>query len=121
MEIRQFIVNINSAAPDRLVAFYRDVVGLRPRFDFAAGAFGAGSGAAIAIIVEGHSEVRGETKEPERVLLNFLVDDAVMEHHRLEQEGVRFVRAVYEEPGVGRFATFVDPDGNYCQLVELRN
>ena len=36
-----------------------------------------------------------------------------------QQQGVTFIREPYEEPGVGMFATFTDPDGNYCQLVQL--
>ena len=75
--------------------------------------------AAICLIVEGHSEVRGAAKEPQRLLLNFSVDDAVAEAGRLGGQGVTFIREPYEEPGVGMFATFTDPDGNYCQLVQL--
>ncbi len=75
--------------------------------------------AAICLIVEGHSEVRGAAKEPQRMMLNFSVDGAVAEADRLGQQGVTFIREPYEEPGVGMFATFTDPDGNYCQLVQL--
>jgi predicted enzyme related to lactoylglutathione lyase len=53
-------------------------------------------------------------------MLNFVVQDATSEQRRLKSRDVEFVRDATEEPGVGLFATFVDPDGNYCQLIELR-
>jgi predicted enzyme related to lactoylglutathione lyase len=66
-----------------------------------------------------HSDVRGSAKDPHRILLNFSVNDVKAESGRLKTAGVPLVRDAYEEPGVGMFATFVDPDGNYCQLVHL--
>ena len=61
----------------------------------------------------------GRSREPQRILLNFLVGDAVIAADRLAARGVDFVRPPYEEEGVGMFATFLDLDGNYCQLVQL--
>lgn len=119
MHARQFLVIVHSDQPERLVAFYRDVVGLTPRFDVTPGAFSTGSAGAFDLIIEPHSAVSGRTHEPQRLLLNFVVDDAVAESRRLASHSVRFVREVIEEPGVGLFATFEDPDGNYCQLIEL--
>jgi len=118
MNVNQIIVNINSERPEELIRFYRDIVGLEPRFDAVPGSFAAGG--EIALIIESHSEVRGPAREPTRAILNLVVDDASAEYRRLEQAGVRFIRSLYEEPGAGLFATFADPDGNLCQLVELR-
>ena len=101
-----------------LIAFYEHTVGLEPCFDVAPGAFKAGD--TMALIIEGHSEVHGASGEAHRVLLNFVVEDATAEQARLEAAGVRFRQQAYEEPGVGMFATFQDPDGNLCQLVEFR-
>jgi len=67
----------------------------------------------------GHSEVKGRAKEPQRLLLNLVVGDVATEEARLRSHGVEFVRDASVEDEVGVFATFVDPDGNYCQLVEL--
>jgi predicted enzyme related to lactoylglutathione lyase len=119
MQVDQFIVNVNSERPDELISFYKDVVGLTPGFDVAPGAFKAGSSSYISFIIEGHSAVHGSNKEPERVLLNFTVDDVAAEQRRLEARGVRFIRDATEEPGWGVFSTFQDPDGNCCQLVQL--
>jgi predicted enzyme related to lactoylglutathione lyase len=52
-------------------------------------------------------------------MLNFLVDDAAAEQERLMAKGVRFTREASEDPGFGIVATFVDPDGNYCQLMQM--
>ena len=71
MRVNQFVVNINSEQPEELIAFYRDIVGLTVNHEIGPGAFTAGSSTFIALIIEGHSEVKGSVKEPHRVLLNF--------------------------------------------------
>jgi predicted enzyme related to lactoylglutathione lyase len=119
MQVDQFVVNINSEQPEELIAFYRDKVGLTPNGDFGPGAFMAGSSDFIALIIEGHEAVKGATKEPVRAMLNFLVADTAAEQKRLEAQGVKFVRSAAEEPGFGIVATFADPDGNYCQLMQM--
>jgi predicted enzyme related to lactoylglutathione lyase len=119
VKVEQFVVNVNSQDPDKLIAFYRDLVGLTVNPDVGPGAFMVGSSSFVAFIVEGHSEVTGRTKEPQRVLLNFLVSDLAAEEARLKEQGVKFAMSATEEPGFGTIATFVDPDGNYCQLMEL--
>ncbi len=119
MKVEQFIVNVNSQEPEKLIAFYRDIVGLKVDSDFGPGAFMVGSSTFVAFIVEGHSEVKGTTKDPQRVLLNFLVADLASEEVRLKDQGVEFVMNATREPGFGTIATFVDPDGNYCQLPHL--
>ena len=119
MNVEQFVVNINSEHPEKLIAFYRDIVGLTANADFGPGAFMAGSSSFIALIIEGHGDVKGATKEPQRVLLNFLVGDLASEEARLKKQGVEFIMSATKEPGFGTIATFLDPDGNYCQLMEL--
>jgi catechol 2,3-dioxygenase-like lactoylglutathione lyase family enzyme len=120
MSFQGFILTISSHDPDRLRDFYRDVVGLVPLFDFTPGAFGLNAESQEPfLLIEEHSEVGASVREPERMLLNFLVDDIAFEESRLRSGGVEFDRAANEEPGVGMFATFRDPDGNLCQLVQL--
>ena len=119
MQVNQFVVNVNSEQPDAMIAFYRDVVGLEVNADIGPGAFMAGSSGFIALIIEGHDDVRGPVKEPARVILNFFVDDAAAEQEKLVARGVRFVRDASEDPGFGIVATFLDPDGNYCQLMQM--
>jgi predicted enzyme related to lactoylglutathione lyase len=121
MQAQQFLIILHTENPGRLIDFYRDVVGLTPKFEVTPGAFNTGSASFVDLIVEPHSEVTGAAREPQRVMLNFVVDDAVAEQRRLEACDVRFIRPATDEPGVGLFATFADPDGNYCQLIELRD
>ena len=61
MDVRQFIININSEKPDELRAFYRDVVGLKPNPEMGAGKLWAGQ---TPFLVDSHSAVHGLAKEP---------------------------------------------------------
>lgn len=108
-------LNLGSERPERLIAFYRDVVGLRPAPDVGPGAFALGQS---YLIVSGHDEVRGPAADAKRCLINFVVDDLDAEQARLEAGGAAFVRSKGEEPWGGRISTFPDPDGNLCQLIE---
>lgn len=119
MALTGFIVTLGSEQPELLRDWYADVVGLAPLYDFTPGAFGVDASGFPVLIIEGHSEVAGPAREPQRVLLNLMVDDIRSHASRLEGLGVEFVRPTYEEQGVGFFATFSDPDGNLCQLVQL--
>ncbi len=116
MKINSFNVNVTSEQPDRLKSFYRDVVGLTPNPDMGDGAFDAGG---TAFFIDGHSETKGATKEPQRMLINFFVDDLAREQKRLEGQGVQFIRSAGREEWGGVISTFTDPDGNYCQLIQF--
>jgi predicted enzyme related to lactoylglutathione lyase len=119
VKVAQFVTNVNSADPERLTAFYRDTLGLTPNADFGPGAFMAGSADFIALIIESHSEVTGPAKDPARVILNFIVEDIRAEQSRLETAGVAFSMPATHSEGFGWVATFADPDGNLCQLMQL--
>ena len=108
-------LNVGSPEPERLIAFYRDTLGLTPAPELSPGAFSLGSG---FLIVSGHSEVTGPATDAARHLINFITDDLDAEQARLEAGGVTFIRSKGEEFWGGRISTFPDPDGNYCQLIE---
>lgn len=116
MKADHFVVGVNSEQPERLIAFYRDTVGLTP--GPVPGSLMAGSAPFFALIIGDHSELKGETKEPQRVLLNFFVGDLASEEARLKGQGVEFIKSATQAAGV-TIATFLDPDGNYCQLLQL--
>ena len=99
-----------------MIAFYRDILGLTPAPELSAGAFALGGS---FLIVSGHSRVTGPATDAVRYLINFVVDDLDGEQARLEASGVEFVRRGGEEPWGGRISTFLDPDGNYYQLIEI--
>ena len=115
MKPRQLIVNVTSQDPERLKLFYQDVVGLPPEPN--SGGFDAGG---ALFTVDGHSEIAGPTKEPARVLVSFRVEDIGAEEERLVGAGVRCIRSQGKEFWGGIISTFVDPDGNYFQLLEYR-
>jgi predicted enzyme related to lactoylglutathione lyase len=115
MNVTDFNINLNSEAPARLIAFYRDVVGF-PVSPESSEALSVREG--VQLWVSGHDEVSGPAKEPSRVLINFWVDDVAAEQARLEAAGVQFIRKQGTEFWGGIISTFLDPDGNYCQLVQ---
>lgn len=116
MQIESFNINLTSEDPERLTAFYRDVVELPVHPQMGDGAFEV---AGAALLIDGHSETRGPTKEPQRVLINLFVGDLAQEQSRLEAQGVEFIRTAGRELWGGVISTFLDPDGNYLQLIEF--
>ncbi len=117
MKVTSFLINLTSEDPERLKGFYRNVVGLEPNPDMGDAAFQVG-GATLSI--DGHSETKGAAKEPQRVLIDLFVDNVKAEQERLAAQGVKFIRSEGKEYWGGIISTFLDPDGNYCQLIEYR-
>ena len=115
MKVNNFHLQITSEDPDRLKSFYRDTVGLPNVPEMGDGAFAVGG---ANLFVDGHSETRGQAKEPQRMLVDLVVDDVAAEQARLEGQGVEFIRREGKEEWGGTISTFLDPDGNYCQLVQ---
>ena len=118
MDVTGVIININSEDPARLMAFYRDVVGLPPHPD--AGRESTLVAGAVEFVFDTHSRVSGPSAEPERILVNLFVGDVEAEQRRMEAAGATFVRKLGREYWGGVISTFVDPDGNYGQLIEFR-
>lgn len=114
MNATGFAFNLNSAQPDVLRDFYRDIIGLKPNPQMGEGALLAGD---TPFLIDSHSEITGPTVEPARTMMNFQVDDVIAGKKRLEGKGVRFISEPTKEPI--SFATFVDPDGNYGQIYSI--
>ena len=106
--------------PGKLRAFYGDKLGLEKSMeegDFVAYKLPQGE---AQIVVGPHSEVHGQTKEPNRVMVNFAVDDCKKSYEELKGRGVEFTKEPTPEPdGPVTIATFRDPDGNTLQLFEM--
>jgi len=118
MNVTGFIVNINGEQPAELLRFYRDVVGLPSHPDpNRESTVMAGS---AEIVFDSHSKVSGKAPQPERILLNLFVDDVAAEEKRLEEAGVTFIRKQGREFWGGIISTFLDPDGNYVQVIEYK-
>ncbi len=112
-------VMLNSEDSKALAGFYSKVLG-DPNPDWsdeANGWFGwqVGDG---SIAIGPHSEVKGRSQEPARVMLNFETADVKSEFERIKGLGAQVVAEPYEPGGGGMLmCTFADPDGNYFQLA----
>jgi len=113
-EVTGFFLDITSDDKDRMLAFYRDIVGLEP-FP-AVGPYGLKVSDGALLHFDTHSDTRGPAKEPGRVLIDFFVEDVKAERERLEAAGVRFFRKEGIEFWGGIISSFLDPDGNIVQL-----
>ena len=117
MQVNQFIINPTTESPEKLYAFYKDVVGLSVQEGFGEAALNA---AGAIFVFDTHSETHGAAKEPTRFLLSLMVDDLVAEQRRIEGHGVKFIRTAGREYWGGVISTFPDPDGNLVQLMEYK-
>ncbi len=113
-------VMLGSEDSRRLAEFYSKVLGApNPDWsDEANGWFGfqAGDG---SLAIGPHSEVKGKSREPARILLNFSTADVRGEFERIKALGADVVAEPYEPGGADGMllCTFADPDGNYFQLA----
>ena len=109
-------VIIWTANAERLVSFYRDILDMEPvsqRDGFMAFQFGD-----LRLTITNHSEVKGDAKDPLRIMVNLAVDDIHSAYQRLRAKGVEFLREPEKEHWGGYVATFKDPDGNVLQLLQ---
>ncbi len=113
-------IMVGSEDPRRLADFYTEVLGTpNPEWsDQANGWFGfqAGSG---AVFIGPHSEVKGKSQQPGRIMLNLSTAEVHGEFRRIQALGAEVIAEPYEPGGGGGMlmCTFADPDGNYFQLV----
>lgn len=68
-----------------------------------------------------HEDVTGTNPQPLRIMINLESSDIAGDHDRLTSSGVRCLRPPSDEPWGGRVATYLDPDENVIQLLELPN
>ncbi len=101
---------------ERLLAFYRDTLGLSPhsvRPSFVSFKWGD-----MRLGIGTHSQVHGRASDPYRVMVNFAVDDIHRAYRALLSRGVEFLRPPEREHWGGWVCTFRDPDGNILQLLQ---
>ena len=109
---------IGSENPERLVEFYKRVLG-EPGWNeapYIGWMVGEGT-----LMIGPHDEVHGPNKEPARIIWNLEAEDVKAEFERIRATGATVVREPYNPMGenadrVFYLATFADPDGNYFQL-----
>lgn len=107
---------LSSEAPQKLVDFYRQVLGGEPWQEGEYSGFGDGD---FTLVIGPHSEVHGQNKNPERILLNFETGDVKGDFERIKGLGAQVIAQPYAMDDDQDFwiATLADPDGNYFQLV----
>ena len=101
----------------RMLAFYRDTLGLTPRSERAA--FANFEWGRFRLSVAAHDGVHGPARDPLRIMIHFEVADIAAACQRLRERGVAFSRPPEQERWGGWVATFADPDGNTLQLLQL--
>jgi len=118
-------ITLFSQNPQKLAQFYQKKVGLKATLEAELGEKGmdlygfemkGGSGLYITY----HSQVKGKNKMPERIIINFEVDNIEVEVKRLVKAGVQLIQEIYHIEGYGQIAIFADIDGNYFQLAQIR-
>ena len=72
-----------------------------------------------SLLIDGRDDVAARSPDPGRMILNFHVDDARGTAARLDDLDVTWLVEIEERDG-GLFGTLVDPDGNYVQIIQLR-
>lgn len=115
---------ISSENPKTLADFYKEKVGLNLQDEIEYGEKGE-SGfmfevGKISIAILPHSEIKGKNDSPARIMVNIEVDDEEEEVEKLKKAGVKCIAEIYHVEGYGFVSTFEDPDGNYFQLVQIR-
>ena len=103
---------LGSTDPGRLRAWYRAALGPAELPD------GFLDFGAVRVLIDERSDVGAANPEPGRVILNFHVADARAAAQHLDTLGVTWLSPI-EPRGDNLFATMIDPDGNYVQIIEL--
>ena len=109
---------IGTSQPKVLGEFYKKVLDKEPDME-EGGWYGWLIGSCFLSVGE-HSEVHGESKEPQRVIFNFETKEVKEEFDRMKEAGATVIKEPYQMEGMGSsawIATLADPDGNYFQLM----
>jgi predicted enzyme related to lactoylglutathione lyase len=105
-----------STDPDRLHAWY--VSALEPEGDTKMDGYRTLTFGGFHVIIDTRDDVSDTNPEPGRMILNFDVADARVIAERLDRMGVKWLAELEDRDG-SLFATAIDPDGNYIQIIEL--
>lgn len=105
-----------STNPDRLRSWY--VTALEPDAVEEMDTYRVLQFGRFSLVIDTRDDIGGHNPEPGRVILNFDVDDARAVVERVNGLGSTWL-ADLEDRGGSLFATAVDPDGNYVQIIQL--
>ncbi len=107
---------IGSEDPGRLVEYYTRVLG-EP--GFSDGGYTGWMLGSAYITVGPHSEVKGRSVHPGRIIWNIESQDVKADFERFKAAGATVIAEPYGYEGQegSSIATFADPDDNYFQLM----
>lgn len=112
-------IMLGSEQPDVMGDFYTKVFGRNP--DMTEDGWHGWQMGACFFGVGAHSEVKGKSKEPSRIMLNLEVaaEEIKAEFERIKSAGAQVIKELYEmgEGSDTWIGTFADPDGNFFQLM----
>lgn len=107
-------IMVGTQQPKVMAAFYEKVFGKAP--DMKEGDWSGWQIGSSFFSVGEHSEMKGQAKEPGRMMFNLETKQVKVEFERMKKLGAQVIKAPYEMGGAW-IATFADPDGNYFQLM----
>jgi predicted enzyme related to lactoylglutathione lyase len=107
-------IMIGTSDPKRLIEFYEKVFDKKP--DMSDESYAGWQVGGSWFNLGEHSEVKGDSKEPQRIILNFETSQVKEEFERIKSAGAEVIKEPYELEGMS-IATLADPDGNYFQLM----
>lgn len=105
-----------STDPERLRSWY--VAALEPQENTEMDQYRVLRFGAFYVMIDSRADVGDKNPEPGRVILNFEVPDARAAVARVDELGGGWLAELEDRDG-SLFATAIDPDGNYVQIIQL--
>jgi len=105
-----------STDPRRLREWY--VAALDPEETADVNQYGVLRFGGFHVLIDSRTDISDKNPEPGRVILNFDVADARAVAARMDGLGVTWLAGLEDRDG-SLFATAIDPDGNYVQIIQL--
>jgi predicted enzyme related to lactoylglutathione lyase len=105
-----------STDPERLGAWY--AAALDPEDDTHMDGYRMLKFGSFYLIIDTRSDIGDRNPEPGRIILNFDVADASTTAANFDELGAKWLAELEDRDG-SLFATAIDPDGNYVQIIQM--
>jgi catechol 2,3-dioxygenase-like lactoylglutathione lyase family enzyme len=105
-----------STDPERLRDWY--VAALDPEENTDVDRYGVLKFGGCYVLIDSRADITDKNPEPGRMILNFGVADARAVVDRINGLGASWLAELEDRDG-SLFATAIDPDGNYVQIIQL--
>ncbi|MGH3467416.1 MAG: VOC family protein [Thermocrispum sp.] len=108
---------LSSTNPQRLRDFYAQALDVKPE-QTPDGGYDLFNLGGFYVLIDTRDDIGDRNPEPGRLIVNIDVDDARATADRLEAAGATWLAPLEDRDG-NFFATAIDPDGNYLQIIQL--